>query len=79
MRVKRKEHSGRQCMFGDIYRLRWQTVKKKKNALPPDVLETFRAWGSAGGKKRARNLTADERSAIAKKAVAAREKKKKQR
>jgi hypothetical protein len=48
-----------------------------KDKLPPEVLEFFRKQGSKGGKmggsKAWENLTADERSARAKKAVAARE------
>jgi hypothetical protein len=50
-------------------------VAKKK--LPAEVLEFFRAQGSKGGKKgsaaRMEKLTPEQRSAIAKKAVDARE------
>ena len=50
-------------------------MSKKK--LPPEVLEYFRQQGAKGGKiggsKAWENLTAEERSARAKKAVAARE------
>jgi hypothetical protein len=37
--------------------------------LPENIQEFFRKHGSAGGKKRAANLSAEERSAIARKAV----------
>lgn len=50
-------------------------MNKKK--LPPEVLEYFRQQGAKGGKlggsKAWANLTPEERSARAKKAVAARE------
>jgi hypothetical protein len=50
---------------------------KKKLVLPPEVLEYFKQQGAIGGKiggsKAWENLTAEERSARAKKAVAARE------
>jgi hypothetical protein len=53
-----------------------------KEKLPPEVLEYFRRQGSKGGKiggsKAWENLTAEERSARAKKAVAAREAKRAQ-
>lgn len=49
----------------------------KKQKLPPDVLEYFRQQGAKGGKiggsKAWANLTPEERSERAKKAVAARE------
>jgi hypothetical protein len=44
-------------------------VAKKK--LPPEILEFFRKQGSKGGKKSAASFTPEERSARAKKAVAA--------
>jgi hypothetical protein len=44
-----------------------------KKKLPPEVLEYFRKEGTKGGKRRAANLTPEQRSAIAKKAVDARE------
>jgi hypothetical protein len=49
----------------------------KKHNLPPEVLEYFRQQGAKGGKlggsKAWANLTPEERSERAKKAVAARE------
>jgi hypothetical protein len=54
-------------------------VPKKK--LPADALEFFRKQGAKGGKlsseARMKKLTPEQRSAIAKKAVAAREAKRK--
>jgi hypothetical protein len=58
--------------------LRWFVAKKK---LPPDVLEFFRKQGSKGGKiggkKAAESMTPEQRSERARKAVAAREAKRK--
>jgi hypothetical protein len=45
---------------------------KKKMNLPKAVLEFFQEQGRIGGEKRAANLTAEERSAQARKAVQAR-------
>jgi hypothetical protein len=45
---------------------------KKRTKLPDAVLEFFKKQGSIGGKQRAENLTAAERSAQARKAVQAR-------
>ncbi len=42
-------------------------------------LEMFRRWGRQGGKKRAERLSAEERSAMARKAVSARWKRVKKR
>lgn len=39
-----------------------------KKKIPAEVMEYFRATGKQGGKKRAKNLTPEERSAIARKA-----------
>jgi hypothetical protein len=54
----------------------------KKQKLPPEVLEYFRQQGSKGGKlggsKAWANLSPEERTARAKKAVAAREAKRAQ-
>jgi hypothetical protein len=51
----------------------WGVPRKK---LPPDVLEFFRKQGAKGGKKggtrRAANMTAEQRSEAARKAVQAR-------
>lgn len=48
-----------------------------KNTLPPELLEYFREQGrkggKIGGKARAEKLTPEQRSEIARKAVAARE------
>ena len=49
---------------------------KKCPKLPRQVLEFFRVTGAEGGKERARRLSPQQRSAIAKKAVQAREAKK---
>jgi hypothetical protein len=51
-------------------------MKKRRPKLPKEVLEFFRATGAQGGKERARRLTPQQRSEIAKKAVEAREAKK---
>jgi len=45
---------------------------KKRPRLPEEVLEFFRATGAAGGKKRARTLSPEQRSESARKAVKAR-------
>jgi uncharacterized protein YdaU (DUF1376 family) len=45
--------------------------------LPPEVLEFFRSAGKKGGKKRASKMTAEQRSASARKAAQARWKRKK--
>jgi len=50
-------------------------VPRKK--LPPEVLDFFRKQGSKGGKKSAASLTPEERAERARKAVAAREAKRK--
>ena len=46
---------------------------RKPPKLPEDVLEFFRATGAKGGKERARRLSPQQRSDIARKAVKARE------
>jgi hypothetical protein len=45
---------------------------KKRKQLPDEALEFFRKQGRIGGRKRAANLTAEERSEQARKAVQAR-------
>jgi hypothetical protein len=45
---------------------------KKKTKLPKAVLEFFQEQGRIGGEKRAANLTAEERSEQARKAVQSR-------
>jgi len=45
---------------------------KVKNNIPESVLEFFRKKGRIGGKRRAANLTAEQRSNQARKAVQAR-------
>jgi hypothetical protein len=49
----------------------------KKPRIPDEVLEFFREKGKAGGKKRAKRLSAKRRSEIARQAVEARWKKQK--
>jgi len=49
---------------------------KQRPKLPQKVLEFFRATGAEGGRERAKRLSAQRRSEIAKKAVEAREAKK---
>jgi len=49
---------------------------KKRPKLPQQVLEFFRATGAEGGKERAKRLSPQQRSDIAKKEVKAREAKK---
>lgn len=44
----------------------------KDNKLPKSALDFFRKTGSIGGRKRAANLTAEQRSEQARKAVQAR-------
>jgi hypothetical protein len=44
----------------------------KRKQLPDEALEFFRKQGRIGGRKRAANLTAEERSEQARKAVQAR-------
>lgn len=45
----------------------------KRVTLPPEVVEFFRKQGSIGGKRSLETMTPEERTARAKKAVAARE------
>jgi len=45
---------------------------KKKTEFPKDVLEFFRTTGKIGGKTRAANMSAEERTEQARKAVQAR-------
>jgi len=50
--------------------------KRKKpdfSKLPPDMLAYFKEQGSSGGKTSSANMTPEQRSARARKAVAARE------
>lgn len=54
-------------------------MKKGRPKLPKEVLEFFQATGAEGGKERARRLTPQQRSDIAKKAVRVREERKAER
>jgi hypothetical protein len=47
-----------------------------KKQLPPELAEYFSTIGRKGGKARLRTMTPEQRTAVAKKAVAAREAKK---
>ena len=49
----------------------------RKNRLPPEALKLFRKWGVKGGKAAAESMTPKQRSERARKAVAAREAKRK--
>jgi len=46
--------------------------RKKPDPAPWVVMETVRAWGAQGGRKRATRLTAEERQRIARAAAEAR-------
>jgi len=56
-------------------RLLAATIRAMAKRIPPEVLEYLRkmgkAYGSQGGKKAAKNMTAEERKARAKKAATA--------
>jgi len=49
----------------------------RKNKLPPEALELFRKWGVEGGKAAAQSMTPAQRVKRARRAVAAREAKRK--
>jgi len=59
-------HSPPQCSRATLWRMASQRRPTKK--LPPDVLVYFQETGRQGGKKRARNLSAKERSRQARRA-----------
>jgi hypothetical protein len=47
-------------------------MKKRQSKLPEAALHFFREHGRAGGLKRAKNLSAEQRSEMARKAIQAR-------